>query len=283
MASLAVVVTLWILPSATEFSSSNSSWNGMQMARELFAMRAVSSLEVLPAQAQGTGLVVIAAVPLSPADLNALTQYAERGGILIVMDNTGLANPLLERLGLEARVNGQTLLDPLFNFRNRRLPKITDLTGPATGGVRSLIFNHPTAISNPARMTVMARSSRVSFLDTSGNARRDRDTPHGPFPVAAYQRVGLGSLVLISDSSLLLNSMLELGDNRRFMRNLFQLAGDGAKIYLDEVHLPREPLDVAKYALARLRAVLKAPLIGLTAAALGLAMPLVLLLKPPWR
>ncbi len=283
IATLAVVVTLWTLPSTSEFSGANPSWNGMRMAREQFGIRAVSSLERLPSQPRGTSLVVIPALPLSPIDLDRLTQYAQRGGVLIVMDNIGFANPLLAHLGIEARLNGKPLMDPLFNFKTPRLPKITDLTGPTANGVASLIFNHPTVISNPAGMAVLGRSSQVSLLDTGEKERYDADTPIGPFTVAASQRIGDGSLVLISDSSLLLNSMLELGDNRRFLHNLFRLAGEGAQIYLDEVHLPREPLDVAKYGLARVRSALGTPLIAMTLAAMGLAMPLVLLMKLPWR
>jgi len=284
IAILSVAATLWVLPSATEFANSNPSWNGMQVARSEFGMTPVSSLDLLPAQGRGTALVIIPAVPLSPASLDALKQYAEHGGVLIVMDNLGLGNPLLARLGIPARFNGQVLLDPLFNFRNRRLPKITELgAGPSAEGVASLVLNHPTVITNTAGMTVMARSSPVSFLDRNGNGRRDADEPTGPLVVAALQPIGAGSLVLVADSSLLLNGMLELGDNRRFIRNLLQMAGEGAQIYLDEAHLPRGPLDVAKNELARVRSVLGTTLITLATAAVVLAIPLALLWRSPWR
>jgi hypothetical protein len=134
----------------------------MQMAWEHFGITAIRSLQKLPSQSRGTGLVLVPAVPLSAADLDTLSRYVDGGGVLIVIDSIGLANPLLARLGLSARINGQGLLDPLFNVKNRHLPKITDIAGPPAAGVSSLVFNHASIISHPAGMTVQAQSSPIS-------------------------------------------------------------------------------------------------------------------------
>ncbi len=281
---LLVAVTLWVLPSATDFSTSNPSWNGLQQARGQFAMRPVRSLDLLPVQPTGTALVVIPAVPLSPPDLDALKQYAQRGGVLILMDDFGFGNAVLSHLRVGARLSGQVLLDPLFNYRNRQFPRITDFSGGlAVAGDESVVFNHATVIADPDGMTVLARSSFVSFLDLNRNGRRDADEPHGPFAVAAAQKLGAGFLVLVSDSSVLLNSMLPLADNRKFVQDLFHLAGEGAQVYLDEAHLPRGPLDVAKDGLASVRGVLANPLVVLATVTVALAGPLALLWRSPRR
>jgi len=276
---LVVTVTLWMLPSTSEFSTSNALWNGLQQAREQFASRSVRSLVALPVQPRGTALVVIPAVPLFPRDLDELKQYAAGGGVLILMDNFGFGNGVLSHLGVESRFSGQPLIDPLFAFKNRRFPRVTDLSGPTSEGVGSLVLNNATVLTGTTRMSVLARSSPASFLDRNGNGRRDVDEPLGPFVVAALQPFGRGKLVMISDSSLLLNSMLDLGDNRRFMQQLFHLAGPRAQVYLDEAHLPRAPLDVAKDWLSRVRGVLAFPPLAFIAVAAGVA----LLWKTPRR
>ncbi len=84
---------------------------------------------------------------------------------------------------------------------------------------------------------------------------------------------------MVSDSSLLLNSMLGLADNRRFVQNLFHLAGARSQVYLDEEHFPRATLDVAKDWLACARGVLAFPPLAFLAAAAGVA----LLWKNPRR
>ncbi len=276
---LVVAVTLWVVPSASDFSTSNPSWNGLQQARDQFAMHGLRSLGLLPAQAVGTALVVVPAVPFSPRDLDALKQYTAGGGVLILMDDFGYGNAILAHLGAESRLSGQLLVDPLFAYKNRRFPRVTDLAGPGAEGVQSIVLNYATVITGTARTTVLARSSPASFLNRNRNGRRDAGDPPGPFAVAALQRVGGGSVVVVSDSSLLLNSMLGLANNRRFAQNLFHLAGVRPQVYLDEGHLPRAPLDVAKDWLSRARGVFAFPPLALLAAAAGIA----LLWKSPRR
>ncbi len=269
---LGVAVTLWVVPSASDFSTSNPSWNGLQQARDQFALHGLRSLDLIPTQAVGTALVVIPAVPLSPRDLDALKRYAAGGGLVILMDDFGYGNAILAHLGVESRLSGQLLVDPLFAYKNRRFPRITELVGPAAEGVQSIVLNHATVLTVTARMTVIARSSPSSFLNRTQSGRRDAGDPLGPFAVAALQRVGAGNVVVVSDSSLLLNSMLGLADNRRFVQNLFHLAGVRPQVYLDEGHLPRAPLDVAKDWLSRERGVLAFPPLAFLAAAAGVAL-----------
>ncbi len=276
---LVVAVTLWVVPSATDFSTSNPSWNGLQQARVQFAMHGLCWLNLLPVQAVGTALVVIPVVPFSTRDLDALKQYTVGGGLLILMDDFGYGNPILAHLGAESRLSGQLLVDPLFAYKNRRFPRITELVGPTAEGVQNIVLNHATILTGTARMTVLARSSPSSFLNRTQSGRRDAGDPLGPFAVAALQRVGAGSVVVVSDSSLLLNSMLGLADNRRFVQNLFHLAGRQPHVYLDEGHLPRAPLDVAKDWLSRAHGVLAFPPLAFLAAAAGVA----LLWKNPRR
>jgi hypothetical protein len=276
----AVAFSLWVYPSPTDFAPSNPYWNGLREARRKFDMKSLHSLSLLPGEARGTVLVVIPRVPATAGDLEAFVQYVGRGGMMVLMDDFGYGNAILAHLGVGARLSGQKLVDPLFNHKNRRLPMIFEFPGGlASEGVRSLVLNHATAIEEAGGMTVAAISSAVSYLDANGNGWRDPDEEGGPFAVAAVGRVGAGHLVLVSDSSILLNSMLEMADNRRFVQDLFRLAGEGAQIYLDQAHLPGARLDVAKEGLARLREFLGNPLVAFAAAGVGLALPVAVLLR----
>jgi hypothetical protein len=256
----------------------NPYWNGLRQSAREFGVVGIASLDRLPDQPRGTALVVIPYFAPSPADLDLLKRYVEGGGVLILMADFGAGNAVLAHLGVRARLGGQVLADPLFNHRNPRFPRVSEFPpGPLAEGVGSLVLNHATVIAEAGGMTVAATSSPVSYVDANGNGRRDAGEPGGPHAVAAVGPVGAGSLVLVSDPSILLNSMLDLGDNRRFVQNLFRLAGADARVYLDEAHLDRAPLDEARLALAGVRSIAAHPLVMFAAAGAGLALPLALL------
>lgn len=277
---LLVALTLWVYPSRTDFAASNPYWNGFRVASQQLGIRSVVSLRFLLGQPRGTALIVIPYVSPSPSDRETIKQYVNAGGVLILMDDFGFGNAVLERLGVGARFSGQLLVDPLFNFKSRRLPRIAEFpAGPVSEGVRGLILNRATVISEADGLRVLARSSPVSFLDANENGQRDAGEEGGPFAVAAIVPARAGYLVLVSDPSMLLNSMLGLADNRRFLQGLFRVAGDGALVYLDEAHLAGAPLDVVKDGLNRFRGFLASPLVAFAASTAGLALPLALL----WR
>lgn len=275
-----VALVLWLYPSRTDFSDTNSSWNGLGRAGEQFGLRRLASLDFLPDQARGSSLIVIPYMSPTGPELERLKRYIETGGVLILMDEFGTANTILTHLGTGARLSGELLVDPLFNFKNGRLPRIADFTGgPLTESVENLVLNHATVIADTGRLTAVASSSLVSYLDANGNRRRDVDEPSGPFAVAALGRVGAGHVALVSDPSILLNSMLDLGYNRRFVRNLFKIAGVDTPIYLAEAYLPSAPLDMAKDLLKQVRQALEVPPFAFGLVLVGFGLPLALVLR----
>lgn len=281
---LLVALALWAIPSTTDFSLANPYWNGLREAGRRLGWARIASLGLVPAQVGGTAIIVTPSVAPTPSELDILRRYATDGGALILMDDFGFGNAVLAHLGIGARFSGQTLIDPLFNFKNPRLPRISDFSaGVAAEGIESVVLNHATALGETGNMRVLARSSPAAFLDANGTGRRDAGEAGGPFAVAAVGRVGAGHLVVVSDPSILLNSMLDLDHNLPFVRYLLRLAGDDAQVYLSEAHLPRAPLDVAKNGLEHLRDILAIPPIAFVAIGVGLAWPLVRLLTPLGR
>jgi hypothetical protein len=85
--------------------------------------------------------------------------------------------------------------------------------------------------------------------------------------------------VAVSDSSILINSMLPQADNRRLFQNAVGLAGANARIFIDDVLLPQGPLDATKGALADTRRFLSGPAAALALAVAALVLPTVLLSK----
>jgi hypothetical protein len=279
-ALLLLAVIVWFYPSNEDFRAENPSWNGGSAFTDRFNMRALNGLQGLSAQSQRTVLVVVPYLPFADAELEGLRGYLSRGGTLLLMDDYGHGNEILGYLGLQARFTGESLLDPMLNFKNGQFPRVMDFPSVGTAdGVGSIVLNHASSLMNVAEDQVLARSSRFSFLDLDGDSVPGEDEPAGPFPVAASLRFGEGRVLLVTDPSLLINSMEDMADNGGFVRNLLQAWCRDCPVLFDVSHIGQGPLDEARGFLSLGRQVLGSPVgrVGLVGALLALT------LSPLWR
>jgi hypothetical protein len=91
--------------------------------------------------------------------------------------------------------------------------------------------------------------------------------------------VGQGYVVAIADPSIMINSMIGMGSNLQFIKNVVALSGPNPQIFIDQGHLPAAPLDIAKADLASIYAMISSPLVTLTL----IAVVIVLSLNSIWR
>ncbi len=279
-ALLVAALVLWIYPSRTDFAKSNTHWNGMSDASREFQIRPLTDVGGLPSESRGSVVLVIPSRLPQPTHLQTLKRFVEGGGVLILLDTFGSGNDVLMVLGSAMRFSGQLLVDPLFNLKNRRLPRILDIApSPLTVGVEELVFNHATVLTGITAAQAAATSSPVSLLASNPTGQGDEGAPRGPFPVLALEPHVRGYVVAVSDSSILVNSMLHQADNRRLFQNAVGLAGTNARIFVDDILLPQRPLDATKHALADTRIRLSEPAATLALVVAALVLPTVLLSK----
>jgi hypothetical protein len=272
-----LLVIIWVYPNRDDFSAANTSWNGADDFCAQFEASTIDSLSSLPTQPSGTTLVLIPYTPFTAEELEELKDYVSGGGTLLVMDDYGYGNEVLEHLGLRYRFSGAPLLDPLINYKNAQFPKIVNFTGsPLTQGVDAVMFNHATCLMGVPEDEVIATSSSFSFVDVDGNASWDEEIDEkGPFAVAANTEFGQGQVIAIADPSILINSMIGMEDNRAFLRN----AIDNPQILLDESHLTESALTQTQEGLGVVRNAFSYPL-----AILGvIGVVLFLTWRPVWR
>jgi hypothetical protein len=205
-------------------------------------------------------LIVIPYLEYSDEELLTLKDFVEQGGTLLVMDDYGFGNSILEYLGISIRFSGKPLLDQLFCYKNQAFPKITDFS-PAIvhDEMNVVVLNHATAFQDTSSTEVLAWSSASSYLDINENGNWDGGEPPGSLPVAARIGIGKGTLVLASDPSLVVNSMVNRDGNSIFVTNLINQEGGERKVQIDISHLPKTPLDVSKAGLFNVREILSAP------------------------
>ncbi|MBI4294886.1 MAG: hypothetical protein HY669_01815 [Chloroflexi bacterium] len=257
--SLAIVViislvSIWFYPSIQDFMLANPFWNGLRSFSREFNATWINSLPGVSRNPQATTLIAIPYAPYSQGDAREVERFVRDGGLLVLLDDYGYGNSLLSELGLPARFSGRPLLDPLFSYRNEWLPRITDFYPElAEADIKAIVLNHGTALVSVDSAQVLARSSPSSFLDVNGNGVKDKEEPQGPFPVAAVSRLGNGTVLLVSDPSILVNSMVGRDDNRAFLNHLINRYGQGSNVLVDISHLPKAPLDESKLRLIQTR------------------------------
>jgi len=262
------LLSIWFYPSIQDFMASNTKWNGIYNFSGEFEADNTDSLEALSDSPQNVVLIAIPYQDYTAEELAQIKQFVDAGGSLLLMDDYGYGNNILGYLGVVTRFAASPLLDPLFNFRNQNLPRITDFSSQVKESkIEVVMFNHATALTGVPESTGIAWSSSASFLDLNENGVLDQGELKGPFAVAAEFRLGQGRLALVSDPSIILNAMVDRDDNYEFMRYLTRDPEGQREIVVDISHLTKDPLDVSKTRLIDTRKALSSPyaLVGITA------------------
>lgn len=272
-----LAVAIWFIPLEEDFRTENPLWNGARVLSSSHAVAPVKSLADLPLSPQGSTLILIPYLSYTAPELEKLETFVTQGGTLILADDYGYGNQVLEHFNLKTRFSGQALLDPLCNYKNKWFPRIVNLkASPLTSDTDNLVFNHATSLINVAADDALALSSRFSFLDQNGNQLWDENEPAGPLPVISRHSLGEGQLILISDPSIFINSMATIESNRRFIQNI--AASTTASLLIDQSHLPPSELHQNKDALAQIRGLLATPAGTLVVIMLALS----LTMMPVW-
>jgi hypothetical protein len=268
---ISMAALVWFFPATGAFRIDNPFWNGLSDFSSSTGAIGISSLSDLPANPAGTVLVEIPYALFNGTDLARIGQFVNQGGTLLLMDDYGQGNQVLSYLGVDMRFSGKPLLDPFFNYNNPFLPRIFTFSYPLNGS-EFITMNYATALVNASAPNVLAWSSSFSFLDLSGSTQKTLSDPSGPLPVIAYERLGNGALIVVSDPSILINSMRSIDGDSMLVSKLLGFDGEPASIYLDQSHLPVQPLDEAKSALASAYVAVSSPAGALCLIAVAIAL-----------
>jgi len=224
LAVLAISLFSVLLPPSEDFQQSNPYWNGLQT---LFKVANATALDVTVEKVAPENSVLFLIGPslnVTRARVEALKAYVSGGGTLVLMDEAGAINAVLSSLELGVSVDGRFMLDALFYHRSWKMPKVVEVKGgELTSGVESIVLNLPSILSVNApssNLRVLAYSSRFSFLDLNGDGKPSPEEPMGPFILAVEGAYGRGRVIVFSDSSPFLNSVIGLGDNLQLLKNI---------------------------------------------------------------
>ena len=257
IALLAVSMTAPAISTTEDFSIFNSGWNGTSDLA-LMTYKAGKFAPSFQVESTGTDITVTqvdlttidpdpgysALIIIGPtkaftdSEGELMGEFVRGGGKLMLADDFGTANTLLDKMGATSRFSGDLVMDLSFE-KQPEFSVVFDIRpDPITTNVTTMLLNYPSSISvDDATTSVLAYTSIASWRDTNENRLEDRAEPRGPFPVLARERLGLGSIILLSDPSVLINGMSEYMDNGAFGENLIaEVCKDRTEVYFDESH-----------------------------------------------
>ncbi|WP_435320811.1 DUF4350 domain-containing protein [Haloarchaeobius sp. TZWSO28] len=245
---LLVGAGLWAgVTSADAFGAYNPAWDGSQDARTIVGetdrtvvvAQETGEYETLDAN-ETTAFVLSPTSDYGPAAEADLRNFVRDGGTLVVAgDFGGTVNPLLSGIGADARLDGTTLRDEQHYTESPAMPLATNVSDDSrVADVDELALNYATVVDPGTESTVLVRSSPYGYLDANGNEALDDNETLASYPVVVTESVGEGQVVLVSDPSVFINTMLDRGDNRAF---LSAIVGESETVLFDYSHAGQLP------------------------------------------
>ena len=192
-----------------------------------------------------------------PLQVDAIEDFVNRGGRVLIADDYGDANSLSEEMGVRFTGHRVWSRDYEFNLSFIRVNArvgwndytvlLNDPTTLKTLGLVSPLFKEPETFMN---------TSKESYEDTNDNGKidsiGDQDT-YGELPVGVFveSRGEAGSMVFISDSSFCINDMWDRYDNTAFSLALVRrlLGHQGTVIFDESRHIQSTPIENLVYTL----------------------------------
>ncbi len=225
-----LVLTVHLSSNSLEFSRYNTGWNGTSaffsdLDRHQVVM--VTDPAQLAPYRNNTILLVIAPDRQPKvSEISAYRAFVERGNTLFLADDFGTGSSILSGLG--SRI---TILEGNLSSVDREYadPYSVVVYRMANGSIPTratrLVLNRPAALDGGDTLFM---TSLLSWIDLNGDKRISAGDIMGQFPVMSEEQIGKGRLVVFSDPSIFINSMLEPdqpGDNLRFVRDLVTTNG----------------------------------------------------------
>lgn len=239
VALIVILLIIMVTPPIDDFSPHNPYWNGfskLSLELDLQYLDSIIDDRLIMDPSKYVLLIIGPEKGFEKVETFTIKSFIEGGGIVILMDEFGSGNDLLQLLEIPPRLNGSLLLDPLFKERAATFPKIR----VPSMNISEVIMNYATVIDNCQE--AIGYSSFYAFLDVNLNGIWDEGEPKGPLTVMCEVPMGKGRLLIISDSSIGINSMISRGANLEFFKRLI---GD-RKCFIDKSHWEPSQFAVVK-------------------------------------
>lgn len=207
-----------------EFSRYNPGWNGTSGFFSLLEPHHsmdILRLSDLDGRGNATLLIIAPSAPYPVLDLGGIRKFVESGNTLFIADESGVSNSILQGIGSSITIQPGVLgsIDRAYNDPYV-IVTIPDSDHPLVRNLTSLVLNHGSALTGGQPLI---QSGMMSWIDSNKDRRVSEDESFGRRVVMARESIGAGEVIVLSDSGIFINSMLDIGDlwgNREFISRL---------------------------------------------------------------
>ena len=228
------VLLVYLTTNADEFSRYNSGWNGTSRFFDSLDRHRVTEIEK-PSELSGytnSSLLVISPYRhFSSPESAVYRDYVLRGNTLILADDFGTGNELLSGMGssvsiIPGNVSGvDRLYDSPYTI-------VAFPAGSATLPItqEKLVLDKGAAVSGGE---AEVQTGLMSWIDTTGSSGPQPGTSLSRYSVVVHETLGRGSLYVVGDPSLFINSMLETEPGYTDAQFIHKLSTTREKILID--------------------------------------------------
>jgi hypothetical protein len=183
---------------------------------------------------QDTALLIVGPTKNFTHDESSrIEAYMELGGNVIVLDDYGTANTLLNDIASPISLDQQPICQYDSYYISPNFPIIKNFTSSGSiYRVNALMLNHPVMLNVSGDATVLATTSDQGWLDSDFDGLIWSAEPFNIYPLMASVTYGKGSLTVIGDADVVTNGMISRGDNRMFIAAMMK----SNAIYIDMTH-----------------------------------------------
>lgn len=193
-----------------EYSRYNIGWNGTS---DFFLMAEGQEYLYSPDDLSGRTNTTLLIIAPREEEFPGLSEYLNAGNTVLIADQSGNANLLLENLGSGIRVQNDSIRSTSMEYRDPGLFRGT-VSGNIYGtNVTDLTFNYPGYVSGGEPLVT---TSYLSWIDTNLNGIPDTNESLKVYTLIATENISNGRLAVVADPSLFINSMIV----RRHTENL---------------------------------------------------------------
>jgi hypothetical protein len=223
ISALVLIVITSVYPSFDDLFIENPHWNGLSEFNRLLKPERIDNLENLGVYNNPSTLFIIGPdKAFKENEIISIGLFLMNGGRVILADDFGTGNQILEYLGFDARFDGRLIMDTIFKDKNSLMPRVE----AGYYGVDYLVLNYPTYLVADTGVVVWS-----SYLSYAADSVDEEAGNFGVHPIIVEIQVNNGKLILISDSSLFINSMIDKGGNRELLKALAE-----GVVIIDEIH-----------------------------------------------
>jgi hypothetical protein len=235
------LANLWPWQMERQLSAYTDHWNDISFMRldlqkDGYTIdNIMSSPKVLNTQDRwDRSLLIVAGVekPYTKEEIASISKFLEHGGKLLLADDRGNSEPLLEQLGIELKVNTSKVYSPSY-IKNPDFIELSGYidSGPVSNTDYTVLSDKPATFEGSVPGTIFLTTDNDSWIDTNHNKERELSEPLKTYVIGFF----VSGNTFLSDPSIFINDMWVRDQNAKLGRDIVRaMLPDGGKVIFDE-------------------------------------------------